>query len=86
MAAQVQQIANEPDERPEGEAGVDWALRRLQGGVADELKGLDVNGGIEALSYARDLLQEWLQEASQAIEGAANSHDEDWPDDWPVLW
>jgi len=47
---------------------VSWVIKRIKGGLADELKGLNEKGGKKSLKYAVELLEEWAQEGRNALE------------------
>ena len=57
---------------------VRWVIKRLKGGLSDELKGLNENGGEKTLKYAKELLDEWSEEARKALEQSKEkSNDKD---------
>lgn len=46
-------------------------LERIQGGLVDEIGGLNLDNVSESLSYARDLFIEWANKAEHAALGIA---------------
>lgn len=59
---------------------VSWVIKRIKGGLADELKGLNPEGGEKALKYAKELLDQWSEEARKALEANKETpNDEDKP-------
>lgn len=47
---------------------VSYVIKRIKGGLADELKGLNPEGGERTLKYAKELLDQWSEEARKALE------------------
>ncbi len=46
---------------------VKWMLEHISGGLADELRGLNVDGGVLVLTYAYELLLKWSNEAEAIL-------------------